>query len=27
LHEILVVFRNTVTGAGLGWKQCGVGAG
>jgi len=27
LREILVVFRNTVTGAGLGWKQCGVGAG
>jgi len=27
LHEFLVVFRHTVTGAGLGWKQCGPGAG
>jgi len=25
LYEFLVVFRHTVTGAGLGWKQCGKG--
>jgi len=27
LHEFSVVFRHTVTGAGLGRKQCGTGAG
>jgi len=27
LHELLVVFRHTVTGADLGRKECGAGAG
>ena len=27
MHELLVVFRHTVTGAGLGQNECGSGAG